>query len=86
MKIIVDTRATRSLDAKILIEPITLSFKDGKVKVEFPDYLRHQNKQLLAEVEMILHNYIGVDITKEIGDKIVEDLKYKILSLQGYIA
>ena len=74
MNTIIDTRATRSLDAKISIGDLVLSFKDGKIKMDLPNYVRNENKQLFSDIEMILHKYVGNKITKDVGNNIVSDV------------
>ena len=61
----IDTRATRSLDAKITLGIVAVEFSKGKIKLIIDPRDRDMNKQRIADMEQTVHKYIGLPITGE---------------------
>lgn len=79
---IIDTRATRSLDAKLTIGILELTFKDGNIKMKIHPKDRDDNKQIVADLEQIVSKYIGVEINKETLQKLSDEILEKTNQLQ----
>ncbi|AFL47498.1 hypothetical protein ZZ1p0101 [Acinetobacter phage ZZ1] len=62
-KAVVDARATRSLDGKITLGEVSVLFANDSVKFVVPEYIRESNLNEIQQMERIIHNYIGVDVT-----------------------
>ena len=61
----IDTRATRSLDAKITLGIVAVEFSKGKIKLIIDPRDRDMNKHRIADMEQTVHKYIGLPITGE---------------------
>ena len=63
----IDTRATRSLDAKITLGIVAIEFAKENIRLIIDPRDRDMNKRRIADMEQITHKYIGLPIT---GDNI----------------
>lgn len=79
---IIDTRATRFLDAKLTIGILELTFKDGNIKMKIHSKDRDDNKQIVADLEQIISKYIGEKINKENLQKLSDEILEKTNQLQ----
>ncbi|QGZ15435.1 hypothetical protein HYQ21_gp089 [Acinetobacter phage vB_AbaM_Apostate] len=60
---VIDTRSTRSLDAKITLGILALEFKDDNIKLVIDPRDRETNKRKVVEIERIVHRFQGTPIT-----------------------
>lgn len=81
MLVSIDSRATRSHDAIIKIDVVEIFFKDGNIKITVPNYIRNQNKDIIADVENVISSYIGEKITKTSLNEMAQELKGPISQL-----
>lgn len=70
----ITTRATREMDAKITLGVFALEFKGKNIKMVLEPVYRDANKQLIVDIERIVHNYIGVDITGDVIKQITAEV------------
>lgn len=71
---VVNATKTKSLDGTIQLGVVKLEFFEGKIKFVFPNYVRNANKQLIADMEQIIHNYLFEPCTKEVLSKLAIEL------------
>ncbi|EQA7786765.1 hypothetical protein ACX818_001359 [Acinetobacter baumannii] len=71
----IDTRSTRSMDAKITLGIIAIEFKGDNIKIAINPKDREINKSRVVEIERIVHQFQGTKITadsiKELTNKIL---------------
>lgn len=79
---IIETRATRSLDAKLTIGILELTFKNGNIKMKIHAKDRDDNKQLVADLEQIISRYVDEKATKDNLQKIADEILEKAEKLQ----
>lgn len=80
--VIIDTRATRSLDAKMKIGILECDFKDGKIKLKIHPKDRDDNKQIVSDIESIVSRYVGQKISKEMIEKLASEILEKAQNLK----
>lgn len=78
---VIDTRVTRSLDAKITLGILIIEFKNGVVKLLCPPYIRELNKQLFVDIERIVHKYFF----EMLNTKTLESLAFELKPLASNI-
>ncbi|CAL1777886.1 hypothetical protein BRC2024_PQPTKSFJ_CDS_0200 [Tegunavirus sp. BRC001] len=62
---VIDTRSTRSMDAKITLGILALEFKGSNIKLVIDPRDRETNKQKVVEIERIVHRFQDTKITEE---------------------
>lgn len=74
-KAVVDTRATRSIDAKIVLGELEITFHKGTIKMSASTYIRESNKNEFIEMENVLHTYIGEPINAQTMQSLADKLE-----------
>lgn len=62
---VIDTRSTRSMDAKVTLGILALEFKDDKIKLVIDPRDRETNKHKVVEIERIVHRFQDTKITED---------------------
>lgn len=70
----IDTRATRNADAKLVLGEVEIVFKAGTVRMSTSTFIRETNREQFADMERILHNYIGEAVNGDTLKKLADDL------------
>lgn len=62
-KAVVDARATRSLDGKITLGELSITFAKGSIKFHVPEFIRESNLNEIQQMERVIHHYIGEEVS-----------------------
>lgn len=81
-----DLRATRERDAKLEIGKMTMTItiKGGHVKLDIPMESREDNPQAAADIERIVHNFIGEPVNGQVMQNLTEQLLPIAATLKVY--
>lgn len=60
----VNARATRRMDASITLGILELQFSRGAIKIEMDPIIRETNKEVMVDIERIVHTFIGTPLTQ----------------------
>ncbi len=73
---IIDSRATRSADARIVHGAVTITFKSGTVKIDadISTYGRESNRVIFIGIENIIHKYVFEPINSMTLTKISNEI------------
>lgn len=70
----INARATRRMDASITMGVLELQFVQETIKIQLDPTLREINKNVMVDIERILHTFIGDTLTQ----RMLHDIANKI--------
>lgn len=79
---LINTIETRGVNGTIQLGLLKVVFAGTRISYEYPNYILAANKQLIADMQQIIHVWIGEKVTKENLTKIADELTPLALKLK----